>query len=373
MVNPRSKQWQAVVYQSVLASIIAVDLMLLMLLMLQSNTDTHAPPPLHHTYATMTRILQCIVSGFFVLDYVVRVVTITERAPYQRYGPWKGRLVYMVCSGASWMDACALAPTFIPPSVERNTWSLRVVLLPASRLCRLSRLSKIRALFAPWYYNAEILSVALLVAALGTAVLWYELRPPPAAPAAGGDGADTSDHDFASVASALYARRAASASHPQFIMEAKMVKAAAEINDAKTTAALTYHGKSDKDDPPGPVKSAIQPRDGQATHGRRCTFCNSGIAGEGAKDSDNQAAQSQWLQQQVKETFVHADLDGTGTLSLSEAAELVTASQKPPEASTPIDAIQQLRCMERLHGIEADLQKTNHKLDLILQLLQNRA
>jgi hypothetical protein len=288
------------------------------------------------------------------------------------------------------MDACAMAPTFIPPRVVRSTWSLRVILLPMSRLCRLSRLSKIRALFAPWYYNAAILSVALLVAALGTAVLWYELRPPAPPPAAvgAGGGTDTSDHDFASVATTINAMRAtSSASHPPFDMEATMTRTAAEINDAETTAALTYHGKSDKDDPADPVNSAIQPRDGQATHGHergRCssssssssspgTFCHSGIAREGAEDSDNRAAQSQWLQQ-VKEAFDHADRDISGTLSLSEAAELLlTASQRPPDAPAPVDAIPRRLCLERLHGIEADLQKTSHKLDLIMQLLQNRA
>jgi RIO-like serine/threonine protein kinase len=56
-----------------------------------------------------------------------------------------------------------------------------------------------------------------------------------------------------------------------------------------------------------------------------------------------------------------------------ETADLMEAAQqKPSDAPTPIDAVQQRVVMERLDGLEADLQKTNNKLDLILQLLQNR-
>jgi hypothetical protein len=408
MVNPRSKQWQAVLYQNVLATMIGADLMLLML---QSNNDAHAP--LHHIFAAMPRILQCIVSAWFLLDFVVRVAIIAQRAPYQRFGPWTGRLVYMVGSGASWMDACAMAPTFFPPGVARNTWLLRVVLLPASRPCRVFRLRKIhafaRALDAGYrvvYYNAEILSVALLVCTcltLGTAVLLYELRPAATAATGSGGGAGTSDHDdFASLPATLYLAIAlltgqggpSSSDLPWYTKAVVVLTSLISVAVFAIPASMLNWGweaEAARMAKRARRRALSQRRKGHATHGSgggssTGTLSNSSsdgettddeymrvIAGEGAEDSDHHAAsaaQSQWLQQ-VQDAFDQADRDGTGTLSLLETADLL--AQKPPETPTPIDATRQRLIMERLDDIEADLQNTNSKLDLILQLLQNRA
>jgi hypothetical protein len=409
MVNPRSRQWQAVVYQNVLATIIGVDLTLLML---QSNNDGS---PLH-TYS-ITRILQGIVSGWLVLDYAVRVATIAQHKLYRRYGPLKSRLVYMLGSATSWMDACILVSSIIPQSVVRKTWLLRVVLLPASRLCRVARLCQIRAVaraldagYRVVYYNAEILSVALLVCTcltLGTAVLLYELRPP--ALAASGGSADTSDNhdDFASLAATLYLAIAlltgqggpSSSDLPWytkgvvvltslisvavFAIPASMLnwgweaEAARMAKRARRRALKRRNVLATHDHTRGGSSSSStgtlsnSSSDGETTDDEYMRV----IAMEGGEDNDNHAAfaaQSQWLQQ-VKNAFHQADRDGTGTLSLLETADLlVAAQQKPSDAPTPIDAVQQRVVMERLDGLEADLQKTNNKLDLILQLLQNR-
>ena len=170
LLNPYSKQWQALLFKKFIVTVILVDVILFIL-----STDHR----IRQKYDQLFQTTEAIVSSIFLLEYILRLVTAVERPKYQDQF---GRLRYLV-TPAALLDLCATAPFF----VEALT-GLPLPTLTHLRIFRLFRILKtaaiVQALDAVYrviYYNSEILQVALLICTvlvLVTAVLLYYLRPP---------------------------------------------------------------------------------------------------------------------------------------------------------------------------------------------------
>lgn len=122
-------------------------------------------------------------SCIFLVEYILRIVTITEKSKFRQYGPILGRLYYAFWTFGAWVDLLATSPFFIEQITGLDLPQLTVL-----RIFRLFRILKtesyVRAMDAVYrviYYNSAILYVATLVCiflTMVTAVLLYLLRPP---------------------------------------------------------------------------------------------------------------------------------------------------------------------------------------------------
>ena len=190
-------------------------------------------PSVEHTEAFY--VVEFISSVLFLIEYLLRLVVATEDPKYAPLGPCRGRLRYAVTPRAL-IDAAATFPFFVELAFGvdlANTTYLRVLrvfrILKTDRTARalssiyrvlcesiddescrcchgfdpsvhvamaLDRVALTRWLPCAQGYNAEILSVGLLLAMLlvfFTAMLLYYLRPP-----------DPADPAFESIPATLY-------------------------------------------------------------------------------------------------------------------------------------------------------------------------
>jgi hypothetical protein len=190
ILNPHSKQWPAIFFKRFISIVILSDLVLFIL-----STDVK----LSNHYKKLFHASEGFASCIFLIEYIARLATITEKKKYRDLGPLTGRLRYAFTWGAL-VDLFATFPFF----VEYITgWDLPT--LTYLRFFRLFRILKtegyVQALDAVYrviYFNREILWVAVLLCmflVLVTAVLLYYLRP---------QNADDSSQDFQSIAATLY-------------------------------------------------------------------------------------------------------------------------------------------------------------------------
>ena len=165
MLNPHSRSTQAIAFKTFIGMVILVDLVLFIT---SSSEKVNVP------YA------EGVVSCIFCLEYVLRLVTITESRIYSH--PLWGRLAYMRTWSAV-IDFFATVPWFVE---LLSGWDLPT--LTYLRVFRLFRILKTEGyaramdtVYRVVYYNAAILYVASLLCiylVLFTAVLLYYFRPP---------------------------------------------------------------------------------------------------------------------------------------------------------------------------------------------------
>lgn len=374
MLNPHSKQRQAVAYKHFITSVIVTDLIFFIV-----STD-----PRVQQYDSVFDAAEGVVSCIFLLEYVARLVTITESLKYGERGPVKGRLSYAFGTSAAWIDLLATAPFF----VERGT-GLELPKLTVLRMFRLFRILKtesyIRAMDAVYrviYFNSEILSVAVLVCVfltLATAVLLYLLRPPPS------ENGDNNNADFASIAATLYVSTLLltgqggpqdSSDYPlpwytkavviltsifsvaMFAIPASMLTWGFEAEAARMAKRARKRALQKQSPTTTSCSSSnsSSSSDGDTTDDEYFRV----IAGE-EDDGDENEHETPWMKR-VREAFEKADRDADGTLTLDEATNLIaTANQQ----GSPGDDL-----AGSVNSMEAELKETNKKLDLILQLLK---
>ena len=194
LLNPRSRQWQAVLFKRVISWVIVIDLLSFIL-------STEPALKAHHD---LFHQLEGVSSSVFLLEYLARLLVCTEKPKYRDQGPVTGRLSYMV-SPAALMDAVATIPFFVDPLLRYDL--PRLTYLRVFRLLRLTKThGAVRATDAVYrviYYNREILyvaSVTCTLLVLGTGVGLYYLRPLDANPDQRGDSAE----QFESILSTMY-------------------------------------------------------------------------------------------------------------------------------------------------------------------------
>jgi len=172
MLNSNSRQRQAVIFKKAMTLIILIDVAFFI-----ASTE---PGYGKHSIFYYE---EAVVSTFFLVEYIIRLVTITESQKYRKLGPIMGRLKYM-CSFHALVDAFATFPFFLEILMggEKNLPHLTYIrFFRLMRILRTDSLGKaIDSLQRVLYYNREILYVAGVMAVgliMFTAVLMYYLRP----------------------------------------------------------------------------------------------------------------------------------------------------------------------------------------------------
>jgi hypothetical protein len=172
LLNPRSRQWQAIWFKSFISTVILVDLIIFVL-----STE----PNLSDEQKTLCHTWEGATSTIFLIEYLARIYAVIEAKKYGEFGPFWGR-VHFVTNMASIVDALAILPFFLELVTGWNLPTL--TFLRAFRLLRILKTNgMVRATDAVYrviYYNRQILYVALFVCIfmiLVTSVLMYYLRP----------------------------------------------------------------------------------------------------------------------------------------------------------------------------------------------------
>lgn len=171
--NPRSIAWQAVAFKWFITLVIVADLSAFI-----ASTD----PDLNQQHTDIFRVWEAIDSWIFLIEYILRLITVTESIKYGTMGPVKGRLQYMMTTSAL-IDLAATLPYFL----EQCFSGLNLPTLTYLRAFRLLRILKtqgfseaIKSVCRVFRFNSEILYVAIWIGlglVLSTAVLMYYLRP----------------------------------------------------------------------------------------------------------------------------------------------------------------------------------------------------
>ena len=139
------------------------------------------PANLDVYYRQVFHIWEGVTSTIFLIEYITRLVVVTEATKYQKRGAFWGRLSYAMTPPAL-IDFVATFPFFL----ELTTgWELpTLTYLRSFRLLRFLKTSGFaeatNAVKRVIYYNRQVLYVALLICVglvLLTSVLMYYLRP----------------------------------------------------------------------------------------------------------------------------------------------------------------------------------------------------
>eukprot|EP00808_Paulinella_micropora_P030840 g74996.t1 len=185
MMNARSRQPQAQAYKFVVTCAILFSTFSFILSTL---------PILNH-YERYFDFVEAVTSYLFLLEFVIRVIVITESKKY--FDPCKGRLKF-ICTVSSLLDIVSFTPYFmeqLAPKVDLpNLQGIRV--LRIFRILKTSKFSKpFMAAYRVLWFNSEILWVAFticLLLMLLTSSTMYYLAP------------EASEDDFSSIPATMY-------------------------------------------------------------------------------------------------------------------------------------------------------------------------
>ena len=362
MLNPKSKKWQAVLFKRCITAVITVDLLFFVV-----STDNRAAK----NHATLFHIAEGIVSCIFLVEYMARLYVVPEKQKYSQYGVFLGRFYYAVFTFSAWIDFLATAPFFVELATG---WHLPT--LTFLRIFRLFRILKtasyIRAMDAVYrvvYYNSEILHVATLVCiflTLVTAVLLYALRPE-----------NDAENDFQSIAATLYlstlmltGQGGPEGDLPWYTKLVVLLTSVFSVAMFAIPASMLtwgFEAEAERMAKNARKRAAAEPKSGDtsssSSQGTTDDEYFKMIAGEEDTEDEAAAAEAPWMQK-IRESFQNADTDDDGTLTLNEAMGLLTSGGggggHDPTMAT------------RVESLEAAVQETNKKLDLILDLLAGK-
>jgi voltage-gated potassium channel len=381
VLNPHSKQWPAVFFKRFISAIILSDLVLFIL-----STDTKLSNSYKHLFHASEGFASCI----FLIEYIARLATIMEKKKYREMGPLTGRLRYATTKGAL-VDILATLPFFLE---YLTGWELPT--LTYLRFFRLFRILKtegyVRALDAVYrviYFNREILWVAVLLCmflVLVTAVLLYYLRP---------KNEDDSSQDFHSIAATLYLSTlmltgqgppdgdlpwytklvvltTSVFSVAMFAIPASMLTWGFEAEAARMAKATRQRSLRQSRKESGELMSSSSSSsfdsdesDGYSTDEEYLKI----IAG--AEDEGETSETETPFMKQLRESFLKADGDADGSLTLQEFLRMQEAT---PATGTTAGGLTQLvennRMNDRMVALEAKMEANSQKLDRILKLMQ---
>jgi voltage-gated potassium channel len=382
ILNHNSKQSSAIFFKRFISAIIMTDLVLFIL-----STDVK----LSNSYEKLFRASEGFASCIFLIEYIARLATIMEKKKYREMGPLTGRLRYATSKGAL-VDILATLPFFL----EYITgWELPT--LTYLRFFRLFRILKtegyVRALDAVYrviYFNREILWVAVLLCmflVLVTAVLLYYLRPL---------NDDASSQDFHSIAATLYLSTlmltgqgppdgdlpwytklvvltTSVFSVAMFAIPASMLTWGFEAEAARMAKATRQRSLKQMQRESGelPMSSSSSSSfdsdddDGYSTDEEYLKII-AGVEDEG-ETSETETP----FMKQLRESFLKADEDASGSLTLQEFLRMQAAI---PATGTTAGGLTQLvennRMNDRMVALEAKMESNSQKLDRILKLMQ---
>lgn len=159
VLNPHSHRNRAIIFRSVISSLVLVNIAALLL---QSDARYATK------HAESLDLLEATSSCVFLIEYIMRVYAIPEGTRYQSMPSWKARLRWMTTFDAI-VDLASVCPWILESMFSR----LELPTLTWLRVFRLFRLFKVTfisesldVLARVVYYNAEILLVSLMLAAI---------------------------------------------------------------------------------------------------------------------------------------------------------------------------------------------------------------
>jgi voltage-gated potassium channel len=172
MLNPRSNAMQAIVFKWFISIVIVADLVAFVI-----STE----PDLDQHHKQFFYVWEGATSSVFLLEYIARLVVVTEAEKYHDQGPIWGRISYAKTTPAL-IDLLATIPFFAELLTAFSLPTLTY--LRAFRLLRILKTSGFadatNSVYRVIYYNRQILYVAFLICVflvLFTALLMYYLRP----------------------------------------------------------------------------------------------------------------------------------------------------------------------------------------------------
>jgi len=400
-LNNKSRRITAVVYKNIMTLIIMADLTFFVF-----STD---PKYRHyHIFYMEEGIASCI----FMLEYIARMVTITESRKFGQIGAIKGRLQYMISFHAM-IDACATFPFFLEFVTDWNLPTLTY--LRFFRLLRILRFDSLgqatASLKRVLFYNREILYVAVVMAGgliMFTAVLMYYLRP---------QGGDLDGEEWSIFTTIYYSTLMLTSQGgpggdlPWYTQVVVLMTGLFSIGMFAIPASILTWGFEAEAER---VASKTRKRHLQRISGGRPSSCSSSpspsygrngyhspsssdeeyfklIAGgdgdeENGKSVVKQEKEADESLRKIKElmsSFRDADSDASGSLSKGEflrlAAPLLPKGMKNLNmgeehniiADADKEQISSSLLLERVNRLESKLDKTNNRLDRILSLLDN--
>lgn len=372
MLHPRSIEWQAVAFKYFISIVIVLDLIAFIL-----STD----PDLSGTHAQVFAVWEAVDSWIFLMEYVLRMGTVTESTKYGRMGPVKGRLKYMRSTSAL-IDLVATLPYFLEQFSGYNFPTLTYV-----RSFRLLRILKtqgfteaIKSVCRVFRYNSEILYVALCIGmglVLCTAVLMYYLRP-----------RDDDNPQFKSLPATIFlsTMMLTGQGGPEgelpwytsavvvltgvfsigmFAIPASMLtwgfegeaERLAKLRWKRVTGQLNNETQQNGDDENDDWSYSS---DDYSTDEE---YLNT-IAGLDDDDSDSQA--------EATKVFRLADLDGSGRLSLGEFLKLSTNMDQNRDLRRTENDKNRQQTLKRLEDLEKKVEANSKKLDRICDILEGK-
>jgi Ion transport protein len=377
MLNPRSTARQAAAFKWFIATVIVMDLVVFVL-----STEPNLSDGQRAVFGTW----EAVDSWIFLIEYVLRLATVTESNKYGAMGCCCGRLRYALTTPAL-IDLAATIPYF----VERSTgWNLPT--LTYLRAFRLLRILKTRgfseatkAVCRVFYYNSEILTVAAWIGVglvLFTAVLMYYLRP---------RGGDADHPQFRSLGSTIYlatlmltGQGGPDGEIPWYTSAVILLTGIFSIGMFAIPASMLtwgFEGEAER-----LAKHRLKEATGQLRHAPAAAEEEFGIHDDWSFSSDEYSTDEEYLktiaggddaaegedEERLRSAFHLADVDGSRTISLSEFMKMsrdMTANAKTNAETVPNDVARSLSV--RLDDLAEKVEANSQKLDRIYALLES--
>lgn len=361
VLSPSSNKPQATIFKRFISTIILLDLCLFVL-----STDQ----PIMDKSPLFFHATEGIASSIFLVEYIARLWTITEKKKYKELGPLKGRLAY-ASTFAAIIDLMAALPFFLEIPTGWNLPTLTYL-----RFFRLFRILKtegfVRALDAVHrviWFNREILYVATVLCfflVMITSVLLYYFRPRNIQDA----------EDFQSIAATCYLAMlmltgqggpdgdlpwytkavvllTSVFSVAMFAIPASMLTWGFEAEAARMAKRQRRRVLEQRQSTSATLSSSTDSDHEIDTTDEEYFKI---IAGE---EPVEEVPEDPFLKQ-LRESFQRADADMDGTLTLSEFMKM-QSSTAPSEG-----------LVTRINNIELQIQETNDKLDRIIEALAKK-
>jgi len=372
MLNPRSIAWQAVAFKWFITLVIVADL---------SAFIASTEPDLSQQHTDIYRVWEAIDSWIFLIEYILRLITVTESIKYGTMGPVTGRLRYMMTTPAL-IDLAATLPYFL----EQCFSGLNLPTLTYLRAFRLLRILKtqgfneaMKSVYRVFRFNSEILWVAIWIGlglVLSTGVMMYYLRP-----------RDVDNAQFRSLPATIFlsAMMLTGQGGPDgelpwytaavvlltgvfsigmFAIPASMLTWGFE-GEAERLAKLRWKKANSQND------NGTQRTENDRNDDWSYSSCDYSTDEEylntiaGFEDDDEE-------EEEAKKVFQLADLDGSGNISLGEFLKLSREIEANRERSDENMREPSPLLANRLQELEEKVKENSMKLDRICNILEGR-
>lgn len=363
MLNPRSQSRQAVAFKTFIVIVIVSDLISFVI-----STE----PGLSVKQLEFFHLWEGITSTIFLIEYITRLIVVTEAKKYRDMGWFFGRARYAITTPAL-IDFVATFPFFLELATG---WDLpTLTYLRSFRLLRILKTSGFaeatNSVYRVIYYNRQILYVALLICiglVLITSVLMYYLRPQD----------PSHSQEFNSLASTMYlstlmltGQGGPDGEMPWYTKAVVLMTGIFSIGMFAIPASMLTWGFEAEAERLAKLNYVQHKGQQAATENDNWSFSSDDYStdeeyrriitgGEGSDEDPDEEARRQ---------FVLADVDGSGSVSLTEFLRLSREQQQQHMGGALGNEVNN-ELTTRLTKLERQVEANSKKLDRICDLLE---